>query len=328
MAYSDEVLADTPLAYWRMGEAAGVFQMSDSSGNARHGSHWQDVTRGVAGLIPGDANFAASYLGSGSNSYSNINTTTADWSGVATATVEAIVKPTSIGTTMRIVSFDRGITTSTNQRRFNLSVVNGKPAFEVWVADNTDTSFTAIGSTSLTAGSTYHVVGTYDGTTIRVYLDGVLNGSTTAVGGIPTGGSASSLAIGKQSQATSNHWVGVIDEVAYYSGALSATRITAHYNSFIALANPQRRVYAEAVSVAIQPGDSLIQRQVYAETVSVGVLPSEVQRSLYAMVVQVAIPLAGQGGTGLSVSTSTGAPIYIRTPGGWRLLRSKNDPLA
>ncbi len=53
MAYADVVLADSPLAYYRLGESSGT-TMTDSSGNGRHGTYVGSPTLGAAGLVPGD----------------------------------------------------------------------------------------------------------------------------------------------------------------------------------------------------------------------------------------------------------------------------------
>lgn len=36
MGYADEILADSPLVYWRLGESSGT-AVTDSSGNGRDG---------------------------------------------------------------------------------------------------------------------------------------------------------------------------------------------------------------------------------------------------------------------------------------------------
>lgn len=44
----------------------------------------------------------------------------------------------------------------------------------------------AIGTTQLQLGQTYHVAGSYDGSTVKVFLNGLLEGSISAPGAIPT----------------------------------------------------------------------------------------------------------------------------------------------
>jgi len=91
-----------------------------------------------------------------------------------------------------------------------------------------------LGSGAITQANTwYHVVATYDGTMMRIYVNGVLDGSRTA----PESGPAGTIAY-----ASDGHGVGIgaafaggpvfggkIDEVAVYDKALSAARVADHY---------------------------------------------------------------------------------------------------
>jgi hypothetical protein len=74
----------------------------------------------------------------------------------------------------------------------------------------------------------YHVVGTFDGTTGRLYVDGVLNSS--APQSSPLTDRNNQVYIGRGISGT-NSFSGSIDEVRVYNRALSATEISALYNS-------------------------------------------------------------------------------------------------
>jgi ribonucleotide monophosphatase NagD (HAD superfamily) len=95
-------------------------------------------------------------------------------------------------------------------------------------------SFYSVASTSdLPIGQFSHVVGTWDGTTLRLYINGVLSaqrvpGATPVDLGydIYIGGSYS-VAGGFAGQ----YFNGLIDEASYYSRALSASEIQAIYNA-------------------------------------------------------------------------------------------------
>jgi Concanavalin A-like lectin/glucanases superfamily len=84
--------------------------------------------------------------------------------------------------------------------------------------------FGATSSVALTTGSTYHLVGTYDGSTVRIYVNGVDQGSSAHTGAVddttvPLVISTSSVSI----------WNGRLDEVAIYGEALTSTQVQAHY---------------------------------------------------------------------------------------------------
>ncbi len=75
-----------------------------------------------------------------------------------------------------------------------------------------------------------HVVGTYDGSTMRVYVDGVEIGTGKAVSGILSPSSGDFVIGG---QATSGKsYMGSIDDVRVYNRALNSGEISALYNSF------------------------------------------------------------------------------------------------
>ena len=61
-SYSASVLADSPLSYWRLGEASGT-TAADSSGANRTGSYLNTPTLGVGGALTGDSNTAGAFNG-------------------------------------------------------------------------------------------------------------------------------------------------------------------------------------------------------------------------------------------------------------------------
>ena len=72
-------------------------------------------------------------------------------------------------------------------------------------------------------------MGTFDGATIRIYLDGALAGATAAGGAINNPASPSFL-IGKNATSTAS-FNGLLEEVAIYGSALSTPRVLAHYQA-------------------------------------------------------------------------------------------------
>jgi hypothetical protein len=84
--------------------------------------------------------------------------------------------------------------------------------------------FDAVGPVP-TNGQTYHVVGTYDGAVVNLYLDGVLVDSVATVHSISL--AADPVYISGKSTVT----VGTVDEVAVYDHALTPDRIAIHYEA-------------------------------------------------------------------------------------------------
>ncbi|HEX5076793.1 MAG TPA: LamG-like jellyroll fold domain-containing protein, partial [Gemmatimonadaceae bacterium] len=83
-------------------------------------------------------------------------------------------------------------------------------------------------STYPTNGTWMHVAATYDGTTTKLYVNGVLENSAAGPAAIATNNLA--LALGAQSDAASKY-TGLLDDVRLYSRALSAAEITALANA-------------------------------------------------------------------------------------------------
>ena len=82
---------------------------------------------------------------------------------------------------------------------------------------------------TVTPGAWQHVVGVYTGSTASLYINGVLvAGPTTASGYLPNANTTVPLIIGATSL-ENRTFDGLVDEVAVYSGALSASVIAAHY---------------------------------------------------------------------------------------------------
>jgi len=88
---------------------------------------------------------------------------------------------------------------------------------------------------TLTAGGWHQVVGTYDGATVRIYLDGAPVGSAAATGAIAYSGLP--FRIGSDSNGLSN-WNGGIGPVRVWSRALGASEVAALYAEPYALVLP------------------------------------------------------------------------------------------
>src|SRR5439155_12156247 len=61
--YSSEVLADNPVAYYRLGEANGLAAAADASGHGFTGSYGGGVTFGQAGAMPSELDTSAQFEG-------------------------------------------------------------------------------------------------------------------------------------------------------------------------------------------------------------------------------------------------------------------------
>ena len=89
-------------------------------------------------------------------------------------------------------------------------------------------SYTGAGAieTPVTKGSWSHVVATYDGSTLNLYVNGVL--ATSKSYSTPITNSLQELSVGEG--AGGYYWRGGLDEVAVYGTALTAAQVAQHYS--------------------------------------------------------------------------------------------------
>ena len=85
-------------------------------------------------------------------------------------------------------------------------------------------------SPNLLPNTWYHIVGTYDGSNIKIYINGQLQNSVPASGTIST--NTLNLEIGRWRDVYREYFNGLIDEVAIYKRALSATEIQEQYRTY------------------------------------------------------------------------------------------------
>ncbi|HOV30015.1 MAG TPA: LamG domain-containing protein, partial [Candidatus Dojkabacteria bacterium] len=91
-------------------------------------------------------------------------------------------------------------------------------------------------TTTLQVGKWYHIVGVKTGsnTTGKIYINGMLDSTSTSFGDTATGNSSNSLLIGARSTGTPQlYFTGIIDEAKIYNRALSATEIAIEYGESI-----------------------------------------------------------------------------------------------
>lgn len=215
--YRSTILADSPVAYWRLGEASGS-TASDEVGSS-DGTYGGDVTLGVTGALSGDSNTSISLAGS-STQYDGVTV-----SSLATAsyssgiTIELWVYWDSSTSAGMPIEAREG--TDGNDRIF-FDARSGTPHWDFNIAG---TWYTAVGAGIQDGWHLYAF--THDGTNAKTYRDGVLQNtqSASAATFAPT-----SMGIGQDGNGF-NVFTGGIDEVAIYNTALSATELLAHYTA-------------------------------------------------------------------------------------------------
>lgn len=211
--YSSEVLADSPLLYWRLGDASGSSTAADSSGNSRTGTPVGSPVFGTAGLVTGDADTCADF-----SFGARVEIADAAWMGTGAFALDALIHADALGSSHVIAARHQN-----SAAKWMLRVDAGTLKF--WINSNGSSGWQQGASfAGLSTGTKYHVGASWDGTTAQVYVNG-----TAGTSGTPTMWSGTAgLSIGANYADIGNErWDGRIDEFAYYS-SLSAARFAAH----------------------------------------------------------------------------------------------------
>lgn len=108
-------------------------------------------------------------------------------------------------------------------------------SFNIW-STGVGSNVNIVTTTTLNTGTWYHLCGTYDGTTVNLYIDGALDttNSSGPSGTILSSGSGNTLDLmvgARQSSAPTTYFNGEIAFVQIYNRDLSATEVTQNYNA-------------------------------------------------------------------------------------------------
>lgn len=212
MGYREVVLADAPVAYWRLDEPSGG-TVADSSGSGKTGTLIGGVTLGQTGALL-ETNTAALFNGT-----TGQISTTADAATVPPAawTMEAWFKGANI---VR----DQYIVARHNTRPSLLVFSSGVAGVDVFDG----TTHVQLAGANVANSAWHHLVATYDGTSLRLYVDGALSAGPTVSAVYQNTTPTDVWRIGGRSDFSSPAQC-TIDEVALYTSALSLAKIQAHY---------------------------------------------------------------------------------------------------
>jgi len=214
-SYSDEVLADSPISYWRLGEATGS-TMTDVTA-ANNGSYTGGITLGQPGALPFDPNTAVTFNGTTGRA-SAPDSNSLDRTGAVT--VELWVKRTKSAAYQVLVGKP-----GHGQSRFE--------NYAIWFnTTNRAQAYFGNGTTFVSPVSAvidtnwHHIAATYDNAVARIYVDGVQSGSASSTVALTPNQFPMNVA---RANANQYYLGGTLDEIAVYPTALSAARIQVHY---------------------------------------------------------------------------------------------------
>ena len=222
---SNNPLADLRTAgFWHLDETGGSgAYFKDATGNANH------LTPTGTTVIQGVVGKGRSFNGSsdsatctdaacGGTGIDKLDPSSTDFS------MSAWIKTTN---TARQMIISKG--SSAGQYAYSLETGLSTPGAPGILFYNTvDTTYIAAHSaTSIADGKWHHVVGSYDGTTASIYVDGVLSASSATSGGTQVTNSTGDFFIG--SRAAGSYWNGSIDEVLVTKSTISSNEVAEAY---------------------------------------------------------------------------------------------------
>ncbi len=207
-------LSNGLVGYWKMDESSwtnncSTTSVTDASGNANNGTSCPNST-GVSTLSTGKFGNAPTF--NGTSQYVSVASSTS-LSPTTAITMSAWINPSSVSGTQEIMQKSGAYGMKLNVNKFR--------GYRWGGSENHDST------TSLTTGTWYFVAMTFDGTTHRTYVNGVLEASETEAGSIPSGSNALIIA---SNSGSSNFFSGKVDEARIYNRALSPDEVKTLYN--------------------------------------------------------------------------------------------------
>jgi len=234
--YAAAVLADGPIAYWRLGETSGT-TATDLTGTGHNASYLNSPTLGVPGLIDTDSDKAVSFDGINDRTAvpdaADINT----GGPYATRTVELWFQADDV--TRRQVLYEQGGT----NKGLGVYLLSGQVYVIGWNQTDQDPT-TPWGplwvSTAVTTNTRYHVVLVLDqpGSRLEGFLNGISMGSAAGAGrlfsvpyniGVAAMDDRTRFHDLSSTAVAGYYYDGALDEVALYGTALTTTQIQNHH---------------------------------------------------------------------------------------------------
>jgi Concanavalin A-like lectin/glucanases superfamily len=222
--YRDVILGTAGLqSYWRLGEVSGVTAF-DSKGTANGTLNGPSFGGAGATTHPNDA-----LTLDGVDDYVDFGDVH-DFAGTSSFTLEAWINRTTLGEAdkWRWILTKQSIVDPRDGWALVVAPNDSGSGQRLWFSRiNAGTEHVALSTTVTAANTWYHVAATYDGSTMRVYVNGVLEGSTASAMSLPN--TTFPLRISSAAPPSVHRFPGRLDEVAVYNVALSGAQVREHY---------------------------------------------------------------------------------------------------
>lgn len=219
--YRTEVLAEDPVAYWRLGESSGT-TASDETAHHIDGVYKNAPSLNASGPITG-GNGAVSL--DGVNDYIEVPDTPSLTPG-SSYTLEAWVKWTNDGRSWHtIATKGNGLEETYAALIFRDHDGRWAGVHHVTTAGGVRTWFNSTSNSLPSGDGWHHVAITYDGAMLRTFIDGVLNEWRAKTGSLVA--TSTPLRLGLRHDA-SLYLKGALDDVAFYERALTGADLIRH----------------------------------------------------------------------------------------------------
>ncbi len=229
IAYKDFIYTAQPIAYWKLDETSGTTAI-DELGNYDL-DYQNSPTLGAPAIVNGGGT-AVDFDGSTHHAL----LTTADWRIADTqGSFELWITPDAPGTGWQTII--QSCDTATTNYVFNIGMVDVSGLVSFQIRENGTDIINFYSTTALTQDEQYHIVVTSDGSTIKMYINGVeetlsIQAGTNSGQWLDDCTNRDNLAFGALIRtSTASYFDGTLDEVAYYDYPLSQAQVTAHYNA-------------------------------------------------------------------------------------------------
>lgn len=288
MSLASEIAADSPAAVWWLEETSGT-TLVDSSGNGRDGTIDAGVTLNATGIVPNRVGGGAWDL----DGVEGGEVATGTWADSTTGiTAEVWVRFDTLASEAVVMA--RSIVSAANSRANKAWAIQVNTNGAVLCRFYTNSNLTAVAQSSngvITTGTLYHIAFVHDTTGGKFYVNGTQVASTAATGGPVTyANNTRPIAIGRQSQASTYSLDGRVQAAAYYTTALTQTRLAAHYSAGASASSP----------TTVDLGKPNLAITAYSVTATVGTVQALGKPNL---------PL-----TAYSVTATVGAVVDLGTP--------------
>jgi hypothetical protein len=202
------------VGHWKLTETSGT-TATDASSQGNNGTYTGGVTLNQSGPYPGAGAITASFDG------------TNDYVAAGNQSCYDITENVTVAAWIKVNAFDKNYQTIVAKGDTSWRLARDVATNNLAFACNGLTTTKVVSNANVNDGRWHHVVGTYNGSQLRIYIDGQLDNTAAATGSIST--NSQNVRIGENSESTGRQFNGLIHDVRLYNRAISGAEIARLY---------------------------------------------------------------------------------------------------